>query len=115
MCALVTGVQTCALPICRRSTYWLQQGCLSGLYFNCEDIIKNNEGNWMNQSSVTKYYINPPYEARLVNEYRRRGGEEDRKSVVEGKRVAVGGDLGGRRTIQTNKEESREDAKQKKK
>src|SRR3546814_10272923 len=50
--------------------------CLSGLYFNFEDIIKNNEGNWMNQSSVAKYYINPPYEARLVNESRRRGGED---------------------------------------
>src|SRR3546814_401789 len=118
-CALVTGVQTCALPISvveevqvfagnqiqaldmyntfwdptvhpvnlhkdgefaarisRRSTYWLQQRCLSGLYFNCEDVIKNNEGNWMNQSSVAKYYINPPYEARLVNESRRRGGED---------------------------------------
>src|SRR3546814_1133753 len=57
-----------AARISRRSTYWLQQRCLSGLYFNCEDIIKNNEGNWMNQSSVAKYYINPPYEARLVNE-----------------------------------------------
>src|SRR3546814_10517658 len=30
----------------------------------------------MNQSSVAKYYINPPYEARLVNESRRRGGED---------------------------------------
>src|SRR3546814_5541489 len=65
-----------AARISRRSTYWLQQRCLSGLYFNCEDIIKNNEGNWMNQSSVAKYYINPPYEARLVNESRRRGGED---------------------------------------
>src|SRR3546814_9919875 len=31
-----------AARISRRSTYWLQQRCLSGLYFNCEDIIKNN-------------------------------------------------------------------------
>src|SRR3546814_19972490 len=30
----------------------------------------------MNQSSVAKYYINPPYEASLVNESRRRGGED---------------------------------------
>src|SRR3546814_11491682 len=30
----------------------------------------------MNQSSVAKYYINPPYEARLVNESRRHGGED---------------------------------------
>src|SRR3546814_13668719 len=30
----------------------------------------------MNQSSVAKYYINPPYEARLVNESRRCGGED---------------------------------------
>src|SRR3546814_9360088 len=52
-CALVTGGQTCAIP-----------------------IFKNNEGNWMNQSSVAKYYIIPPYEARLVNESRRRGGED---------------------------------------
>src|SRR3546814_16833917 len=41
-----------AARISRRSTYWLQQRCLSGLYFNCEDIIKNKDGNWMNQSYV---------------------------------------------------------------
>src|SRR3546814_19485588 len=70
-----------AARISRRSTYWLQQRCLSGLYFNCEDILKNNEGNWMNQSSVAKYYINTPYEASLVNESLRRGGER----AVEGR------------------------------
>src|SRR3546814_7358159 len=30
----------------------------------------------MNQSSFAKYYINPPYEARLDNEPRRRCGED---------------------------------------
>src|SRR3546814_1677191 len=59
-----------------RISDWSAYVFSSDLYFNCEDIIKNNEDNWMNQSSVAKYYINPPYEARLVNESRRRGGED---------------------------------------
>ena len=65
-----------AAKVKRRSTYWLQQRCLSGLYFNCEDMIQDNAGNWANQNSVAKYYINPPQEARLANESRRRGGDD---------------------------------------
>src|SRR3546814_974345 len=78
-CALVTGVQTCALPIWlralrRKSTkksvlYWVQRG---------------RHG-----------HAQPPFRSsRLIGAER-----QDRKSVVQGKSVSVRVDLGGRRII----------------
>src|SRR3546814_16714708 len=100
MCALVTGVQTCALPIYQpeavldhnigrrfdartaRREFELARRCvvfgskrLNGLYYSVQRV-----GFVISQVS------------------------EDRKSVVQGKSVSVRVDLGGRRIIKKKKE-----------
>src|SRR3546814_20722203 len=77
-CALVTGVQTCALPIYRRARQRHRRQGLAA----CE------RGR---QQTARRYQ---------PGRHRRRGGQkQDRKSVVEGKGVSVRVDLGGRRII----------------
>src|SRR3546814_19310551 len=83
-CALVTGVQTCALPICRRREPSSAESSL--LAARVEGVAH-----------------------RLADEDQQgqhdRDGEEpgDRQSVVSGKSVSVRVDLGGRRIIKKKK------------
>src|SRR3546814_13652264 len=91
-CALVTGVQTCALPI------WIAGG-------GADQEEVQNDNRQKNDDSL---------DDTLGNERQHRGirgkteqadrpkqapHAADRKSVVEGKSVSVRADLGGRRTI----------------
>src|SRR3546814_17514651 len=90
-CALVTGVQTCALPICQAN----QQ-----VEVRCRD---------KRHGDVLADQILRRFDARTVACHQRFGqadvveDPEDRKSVVSGKSVSVRVDLGGRRIIKKKK------------
>src|SRR3546814_1973803 len=77
-CALVTGVQTCALPIC----YVRHEYLLFGRVLRVGRGTTGHATSRTPQGSV-------------------RGSPADRKRVVEGKSVSVRVDLGGRRLIKT--------------
>src|SRR3546814_15822654 len=88
-CALVTGVQTCALPI-----YCTLYGDMAGGFAVIKDVPKTlvyRLAEWRNREHevIPRRIITRPPSAEL----------RDRKSVVEGKSVSVRVDLGGRRTI----------------
>src|SRR3546814_4749405 len=84
-CALVTGVQTCALPICRR------------LFSRLPLALADREGSGRRGSRRRPARLGG---ARLLCQ----GQEPDRKSVVQGKSVSVRVDLGRRRIIQQKNE-----------
>src|SRR3546814_18138314 len=100
-CALVTGVQTCALPICRRVRLFHGGGrraaarhpppgkgeqARRGLRrLRCRRLAAGVQG------------LHPADD----------GGHVDRKSVVQGKSVSVRVDTGGRRSIKNTKKTSR--------
>src|SRR3546814_17359034 len=86
-CALVTGVQTCALPISVR---------LRRTSPRRRHRIKGRDAH---PPALRPYMRNCRLTASTKN--RRRNG--DRKSVVKGKSVSVRVDLGGRRIIKTKK------------
>src|SRR3546814_15354290 len=99
-CALVTGVQTCALPICRSSS--ARRGptrCARTAVLTAAGKPPriSSAPNTAVVSASTKSQpmarVNPP---------------ADRKSVVEGKSVSVRVDLGGRRIIKKKKTEQEE-------
>src|SRR3546814_15556971 len=89
MCALVTGVQTCALPI----------------WFDPDTIRKHGKSRYRDGGRDIEILDMPRpgedrprkwiFQCKLVSGK----GSLDRKSGVEGKRVAVRVDLGGRRII----------------
>src|SRR3546814_17346531 len=91
-CALVTGVQTCALPI------FLNGNLLSAL-----------SGAGLKGFEMTRHFLNLSDAggdaiAAMLNDAQERKAKrakwpKDRKSVVEGKSVSVRVDLGGRRII----------------
>src|SRR3546814_18820727 len=80
-CALVTGVQTCALPICGKSI---------------REIFNRF------------FFIVAKWREKMASKQKGKKGMErrsrDRKSVVLGKSVSVRVDLGGRRIIKKKKE-----------
>src|SRR3546814_15127528 len=95
MCALVTGVQTCALPIS-------SMGGLIGLLLAAQPntpirrLILNDVGPFVPKAALLRladYVGKDPHFARLdeLEAYLRR----DRKSVVKGQRLSVRVDLGG--------------------
>src|SRR3546814_19739124 len=89
-CALVTGVQTCALPIC------LQHGELMGVRPTAlmgEPALEQGR-----QQGIGGRERQRPERLPWGRQRRRRAGQ-DRKRVVEGKRVSVRVDLGGSRYI----------------
>src|SRR3546814_12477770 len=94
-CALVTGVQTCALPICNGEGDGRQRG-------------GRRPGHHRPDDDVSVPYSAFRCEAQLAQSGAGRGeprvGEvvRDRKSDVEGKSVSVRVDLGGRRSIKKN-------------
>src|SRR3546814_16222656 len=93
-CALVTGVQTCALPI------WSAQssGVPNGKYCWFEPI---QSAKLVSPASSMK---SGPESVGLVGDSvgAKTSIKADRKSVVEGKRVSVRVELGGRRMIKQN-------------
>lgn len=46
-----------------KSHYWLARKCAEGLYFNCDEALKNDAG----LQSTQTYYRDPPSEAKLSN------------------------------------------------
>src|SRR3546814_13442786 len=80
-CALVTGVQTCALPILarRRSRGEVASGARGA---------PGRAGRAGDRAGGEAHRLQPA------------GGARDRKSVVQGKSVSVRVDLGGRRIIE---------------
>src|SRR3546814_14705260 len=101
-CALVTGVQTCALPISAiGSTTSLGIG---GNRFSSAMAAPAPTGPMTSMSDTVQSaravsHDPPPPEELAVN----RMSVIDRKSVVSGKSVSVRVDLGGRRIIKTKK------------
>src|SRR3546814_11634820 len=100
-CALVTGVQTCALPICRAGDAvagavpaLARFGPRGGLSHRFLALLV---GIAMPQNAATAvfiWYLTPITLAAA--------GSGDRKSVVNGTSVSVRVDLGGRRIIKNN-------------
>src|SRR3546814_12912778 len=102
MCALVTGVQTCALPIYDRDLQPADRraGCRAA-------------GAGRPAAAAVRDAGRRRQRHRAAGGQRRRTGGAlapalgDRKSVVEGKSVAVRVDLGGRRIIKKKKRDTR--------
>src|SRR3546814_13683484 len=82
-CALVTGVQTCALPIC--------------LVHALKDRFSEEEAAALALDNAATFYL-----AGHETTANALTWTVDRKSVVQGKRVSVSVDLGGRRLIKKN-------------
>src|SRR3546814_14488067 len=105
-CALVTGVQTCALPISleRTGDSDFAKG-RSALYLRQDRTFRGTENmSKASPASAAAAAATPAdskarfvWEDPLLLEEQLSEEERDRKSVVEGKRVAVRVDLGGRR------------------
>src|SRR3546814_17397126 len=101
-CSLVTGVQTCALPISRLLRFLLPLMALAlpvvlGAPAHAERIKDLGTFQGVRPNQLTGYGI--------VVGLAGTGDDslEDRKSVVYGKRVSVRVDLGGRRIIKNKK------------
>src|SRR3546814_18850199 len=103
-CALVTGVQTCALPI------YVFRKAVEGIEVHGDEMAPRSAERYLDV--VLRHFIIAPATSerrpdraavenaalpRFVG-FRR---AQDRKSVVSGKRVSVRLDLGGRRLIKT--------------
>src|SRR3546814_15164783 len=98
-CALVTGVQTCALPILK-----LESSIVKARPFKIETVIVKK----LRAARKPLVEIFPSHLKSCMRRFRLRFGQlvinrlidrKDRKSVVEGKRVSVRVDLGGGRII----------------
>src|SRR3546814_9458818 len=92
-CALVTGVQTCALPISlKRDRSSFEKPLEPVVATDCR--LRSNEDRGSSRMSNTNIEAAPLSAPQKI---------EDRKSVVKGKSVSVRVDHGGRRSIQKNK------------
>src|SRR3546814_11810290 len=101
-CALVTGVQTCALPISRRHAALPVGPCRGAPRRRGTENRAGPSGG----KSVRRRPRRPPRALRGGARSRRarcRARTGDRKSVVEGQSVSVRVDLGGRRILQKKK------------
>src|SRR3546814_13984752 len=105
-CALVTGVQTCAPPICSVCT--LQLGCMKSESLVIADQhaavntfpgLVHTARHTMGVGSTRSRCAN----RKEAADHGRVSDWGDRKSVVSGKRVSVRVDLGGRRNIKKQK------------
>src|SRR3546814_14882344 len=97
-CALVTGVQTCALPIFPRFADDIPRENVEMQRF----ILINKDAP---EHTKLRKLVSRGFTPRAINSLREELTEraekivKDRKSVVEGKSVSVRVDLGGRRII----------------
>src|SRR3546814_13793629 len=112
-CALVTGVQTCALPISSKILSFIGRQVsrvLPSLRANTFGIGVRfrSHKEWRQLFAEAGFHvldmrtgrnerISPPLRGLLIKAIRRES--LDRKRVVEGKRVSVRVDLGGRRNL----------------
>src|SRR3546814_17369740 len=93
-CALVTGVQTCALPICRKIPATSIRGNGLGRPAPSERVL------------IAQFPVTARRDAEHALKHSREIARPviseiigDRKSVVQGKSVSVSVDLGGRRIM----------------
>src|SRR3546814_11217634 len=100
MCALVTGVQTCALPIYEEVTARFLQK-------RRRDLVRGDELRGRSGTLRRRFGERLAATSAAVpdDEQLRRGGHADRKSVESGKGVSVHVDFGGRRNNKTKKKE----------
>src|SRR3546814_7460947 len=95
-CALVTGVQTCALPISQQIMQWLSKVPDPEIpVLSVVDLGLIRDIGWDGATcvvTITPTYSGCPAMQEISSGIR----EADRKSVVEGKSVSVSVDLGGR-------------------
>src|SRR3546814_9136791 len=96
-CALVTGVQTCALPISTNTMNFYASAAkgYKGPAANTSAAQPAGEDILLDPEKATAFEIGA--KMRLFD-------NRDRKSVVSGKSVSVRVDLGGRRIIKKKKE-----------
>src|SRR3546814_19617233 len=97
-CALVTGVQTCALPILEDTTDWKDSWeDLYTLGVKSEENVPLEQQN-LDLAIIYQYYVSDE-PAELGTEWTDEGLKRDRKSVVTGKSESVRVDLGERGSI----------------
>src|SRR3546814_20258084 len=102
-CALVTGVQTCALPICSPPK-WLGAADLGRNDRSIADgerlatVLDGKPSDIQLFHASRALFVNRAQHEWQVNSH------ADRKSVVQGKSVSVRGDLGGRLIIKQKKQ-----------
>src|SRR3546814_19464546 len=104
-CALVTGVQTCALPIYsgrRAGKVRCMVRAGSTAASARRTLPKKNQSLKSPSTTVVRRAV-PAMAASIAAWARRSRQPRDRKSVVEGKSVSVRVDLGGRRDIKKQK------------
>src|SRR3546814_11220624 len=87
-CALVTGVQTCALPIFVSPDVQPRHLMISAILAPIEVRMRVEDHHTAHQQNEHRERVKPM-------------PKPDRKSVVKGKSVSVRVDLGGRRVIKT--------------
>src|SRR3546814_15501219 len=103
-CALVTGVQTCARPICSNDIdvvlakirHMAALGCRYIMVDHLSIIVSDQSGDerkQLDEISTKIKTLTMHLDIAVL----------DRKSVVQGKSVSVRVDLGGRRIIKTKK------------
>src|SRR3546814_8924271 len=108
-CALVTGVQTCALPIYAIdiSAFVLADGRRISVLddWNGGTPAERRFLRIVHQSACKRFgtVLGPDYNSAHENHFHLEADGADRKSVVSGKSVSVGVDLGGRRIIKKKK------------
>src|SRR3546814_5047397 len=110
-CALVTGVQTCALPISPNGqglTALVLLNILAGYDLSSLKPTGSERQHLEVEASRLAYAARdgPQPRVRRARRGRHPGALEDRKSVVEGKRVSVRVDIGGTRIIQKKKHQN---------
>src|SRR3546814_21056912 len=107
-CALVTGVQTCALPICAIIEGAAAEdgidAAATALAFDPARLDADETRLFELRGLARKHRVQPDDLAALTDELSARLDRIDRKSVVQGKSVSVRVDLGGRRSIKKKKE-----------
>src|SRR3546814_14101395 len=102
-CALVTGVQTCALPILFQSAKGTSTKPASVVSLNSISVTKSCTARTKKHTISTSHARNSTaITSRLAN--------TDRKSVVEGKSGYVRVALGGRRYIKMKSQEHKHDS-----
>src|SRR3546814_12937991 len=102
-CALVTGVQTCALPIYRRSPVRPVLPKTSKLRLSWRSALRELARDHRELvGDRAEGETGQERQAADDQDYGDQQADPDRKSVVEGKSVSVSVDLGGRRIIKKN-------------
>src|SRR3546814_20305410 len=101
MCALVTGVQTCALPISGMVSGW--RGRVSGPLMPQHRRRQRFQPVTADQLQLPPVDLQQAVVLEALEHATDRFRRQDRKSVVSGKSVSVRVYLGGRRIFKTKK------------